>query len=185
MSKGLQGYIKLYRSMLDWEWYDDVNTKVVFLHLLLTASFTDTSWHGIDVRRGQVITSLDSIASAVGLTKSQVRTALKHLKSTDEITDLRTQNFRLITLNNFNKYQSSGTPGSTPGSTPDDRPETDQSHSGSTPVSDHSHHRKNVKNDNNYKNYNNGNKKRAAEPPKDTNSTFDVYELMELGWFKE
>ena len=28
------GYIKLYRSLLNWEWYDDINTKTVFLHLL-------------------------------------------------------------------------------------------------------------------------------------------------------
>lgn len=45
------GFIKLYRSLLKWEWYDDVNTKVVFLHLLLTVSIEDSKWHGITVRR--------------------------------------------------------------------------------------------------------------------------------------
>ena len=32
------GYIKLYRSLLDWEWYDDTVTKCLFLHLLLTVN---------------------------------------------------------------------------------------------------------------------------------------------------
>ena len=41
------GYIKLYRSLLSWEWYDDINTKTVFLHLLLTVSIEESKWHGI------------------------------------------------------------------------------------------------------------------------------------------
>ena len=35
------GFIKLYRSMLQWEWYDDVNVKVLFLHLLLKANYEE------------------------------------------------------------------------------------------------------------------------------------------------
>jgi hypothetical protein len=33
------GYIKLYRSLLKWEWYDDSNVFRVFMHLLLTANY--------------------------------------------------------------------------------------------------------------------------------------------------
>lgn len=38
------GYIKLYRSLLDWEWYDDTVTKCLFLHLLLTVNAYDEDW---------------------------------------------------------------------------------------------------------------------------------------------
>lgn len=51
------GYIKIWRSLLDWEWYDDANTLRVFLHLLLTANHEDGEWHGMIIRRGQVVTS--------------------------------------------------------------------------------------------------------------------------------
>jgi hypothetical protein len=31
------GFVRIYRSLLNWEWYDDANTMRVFLHLILTA----------------------------------------------------------------------------------------------------------------------------------------------------
>ena len=48
-------YIKLFRKMLNWEWYTDVNTKVLFLHCLLKANWKDGSWHGHKYKRGQFI----------------------------------------------------------------------------------------------------------------------------------
>lgn len=36
-----EGFIKLYRKMLEWGWYDDGPTKDVFIHLLLIASYED------------------------------------------------------------------------------------------------------------------------------------------------
>ena len=41
------GYIQLYRSILDWEWYHDMTTKSVFLHLLLTANYEPQKWRGM------------------------------------------------------------------------------------------------------------------------------------------
>ena len=57
------GYIKLYRSLLNWEWYDDINTKTVFLHLLLTVSIAESQWHGITVPRGSRVSSYAVLAS--------------------------------------------------------------------------------------------------------------------------
>ena len=42
----MEGWIKLHRQILDWEWYDDINVKVLFLHLLLTANYEDKKWQG-------------------------------------------------------------------------------------------------------------------------------------------
>ena len=46
-----QGYIYLHRSLLDWEWYQDINTKTVFLHLLLTVNYQPKKWQGITIER--------------------------------------------------------------------------------------------------------------------------------------
>lgn len=105
METPLNGYIKLYRSMLDWGWYDDTNTKVVFLHLLLTANFKDTEWHGIQLKRGDVVTSIPSLAAALKLSEQNVRTALKHLKLTGEVTDRIHSKFRIISIKNYSQYQ--------------------------------------------------------------------------------
>lgn len=101
----LNGFIIIRRKMLMWEWYTDTNVKVVFLHLLLTASYKDTRWKGETVLRGQVITSLDHLAAETGLTVQKVRTALNKLESTGEITKQSTNHFTKITVCNYEKYQ--------------------------------------------------------------------------------
>lgn len=102
----LNGYIKLYRQMLDWGWYDDTNTKVVFIHLLLIANFTDREWHGITIPRGSVATSIRKISTELKLSEQSVRTALEHLKSTGEITSKGYSKFTMISIKNYDLYQS-------------------------------------------------------------------------------
>ena len=98
-------FVKLYKKMLEWEWYDDINTKVVFLHCLLKANWKSTSWHGISLEAGQFVTSLQNLADETHLTIQQVRTALLHLQSTGEITSKQQPKCRVITVNNWNEYQ--------------------------------------------------------------------------------
>ncbi len=109
MGTPLNGYIKLYRKMLEWGWYDDTNTKVVFLHLLLTANYKDTEWHGIPLKRGDVVTSIHQLATDLKLSDQNVRTALSHLKLTDEITSKPHKKFSIISIKNYNQYQEDNT----------------------------------------------------------------------------
>ena len=90
-------FIKIYRKMLSWEWYTDVNTKTLFLHCLLKANWKDGSWHGYTYKRGQFITSLTTLARETGLTVKQVRTALKHLERTGEVASWHDSKIRIIT----------------------------------------------------------------------------------------
>lgn len=99
------GFIKLYKKMLKWEWYDDNNTKIVFLHCLLRANWESGSWHGISYEAGQFITSLPNLANETHLTVQNVRTALSHLKSTGELTDNQQGSFRVITVVKWSEYQ--------------------------------------------------------------------------------
>lgn len=107
-------FIKLYKKMLDWEWYDDTNTFRLFLHCLLRANWKAGSWHGISYEPGQFITSLPSLATETHLTVQQVRTALEHLKSTGEITDKRQANCRVVTVVKWNEYQCDNRPSNIP-----------------------------------------------------------------------
>lgn len=99
------GWVKLHRKMLEWEWYDDPNTKVVFLHLLLTANFTKTSYKGIELHPGQTIIGRKALAEKLGLSEQNIRTALKRLKSTNEITIEVTNKFSVVTVVNWASYQ--------------------------------------------------------------------------------
>lgn len=101
------GYIKLWRAMLTWEWYDDIPTKVVYIHFLLTANIDDVEWHGATIRRGSLASSYSKIAQATGLTVQQTRTAIDHLVSTGEVTKCSTPKFTVFTLINYDKFQTS------------------------------------------------------------------------------
>jgi len=81
----MQGWIRLHRELLEWEWYSDANVSRLFIHCLLKANHKEGSWKGIKIKRGQFITSLDRLSCEISLSKSQLRTALKKLKSTREI----------------------------------------------------------------------------------------------------
>ena len=99
------GYIKLYRSLLNWEWYDDINTKTVFLHLLLTVNIAKRQWHGITVPCGSRVSSYAVLAKETRLTERQVRTAISHLETTGELTRYKYPNFTVFAINNYDKYQ--------------------------------------------------------------------------------
>lgn len=101
----MEGWIKIHRKLIEWEWYNDINTKVVFLHLLLTANHKEKKWQGHTILRGQKLTSLEHLSKEVGLSIQQTRTALNKLKSTNEITIKSTNKYTLITIEKYSDYQ--------------------------------------------------------------------------------
>ena len=100
------GFIKLNRKIIDWEWYDDINTKTLFIHILLMANFEDKKWHGETVKRGSFLTSYQTLATQTGLTMQQVRTSIKKLLSTNDITKVTSNKNTVIIVPNYNLYQA-------------------------------------------------------------------------------
>jgi hypothetical protein len=101
-------YLKVFRKMVFWEWYTDVNTTKLFLHCLLMANWKPGRWKGISYKRGQFFTSISGLAHETGLTVKEVRTALEHLESTNEVASKTTNRYTLITVLSFDKYQGEG-----------------------------------------------------------------------------
>lgn len=108
-----RGYIRLFRALKDWEWFTDINTCHLFIYCLLRANHKDTDWRGITIQRGSFITSLENLSIETGLTKQQVRTALKKLELTQEITRSKGGQYTQITINNWSLYQDSNTQNNT------------------------------------------------------------------------
>lgn len=113
----MNGYIKLSRKMMEWEWWHDDNTLRLWLTILFLANWEDKEWHGEKIPRGSFWTSIESLSKKSGLTPRQVRTALKHLedsnqvtskvtdKLTNKVTNKVTNHGRLITVVNYGVYQ--------------------------------------------------------------------------------
>ena len=103
MSDG--GYIKLHRKLLDWEWYTDLPTKTLFIHLLLKANWISKNYKGMEIANGEVVTSIRELSLETGLSEQQIRTALGKLKSTHEITSRATNKNTLIMIEKWGIYQ--------------------------------------------------------------------------------
>lgn len=99
-------YIKINRKILEWEWYQDINTKVLFFHMLLKANWKEGKFQGTTVPRGSFISSINKLATETNLTEREIRTAISHLKSTGEVTSKATNKFTVFTVFNYDSYQS-------------------------------------------------------------------------------
>lgn len=104
--ENLNGFIKIHRKLLKWEWYSDLNVRVLFFHCLLKANHKSEKWQGIEIKAGQFVTSYEHLAKECGLSTQQTRTALNKLKLTGEITNKTTSRYSIITVNNWNLYQA-------------------------------------------------------------------------------
>lgn len=106
-------FIKLDRNIRQWRWYQNANTFRVFIHCLLSANVAPREFEGATIKRGEFATSYDKIANTLNLTNQQVRTAIKHLKSTGEITTRIYSKYQVISIVNYAYYQDKST-GKTP-----------------------------------------------------------------------
>ena len=101
----MSGWIKLHRKITDWEGWDDHNTTRLFIYLITKANHRDKSWRGIEIKRGQFISSLDKLVKETGISSQRIRTALKRLKATNEITSESTSQYTKYIVNNYDLYQ--------------------------------------------------------------------------------
>ncbi len=100
-----EGWVKIHRRLIEWEWFGDINTCHLFLYLVLKANHKDKSWQGIDIKRGQLVTSFQSLSEAMPLSIRQIRTSLDKLKSTGEVTSKATNKFTILTIEKYSEYQ--------------------------------------------------------------------------------
>ena len=99
------GFIKIDRKILEWEWYKDEHTKNFFFHCLFKANWKEGIFKGMTIERGQFVASLPVLSDELSLTVNEIRTAIKHLKSTGEITVKVNQKFSVFTVVNYDLYQ--------------------------------------------------------------------------------
>ena len=104
----MEGWIKLSMTIFEWEWfYDDIMLRG-WIYLLLKANHKDGSWHGLEVKRGQLVTSLSTMARDMRISMQQARRILSTLKQTYEIACEATSHFTLISICKYEFYQSEG-----------------------------------------------------------------------------
>lgn len=101
----MEGWISLHRKFLSWEWYDDNNTKSLFIHCLLKANHSNKIWRGIEIKRGQFFTSINHLSTELKLSIKQIRLSIKKLEKTGEIQIKGASKGTMITVCKYDSYQ--------------------------------------------------------------------------------
>jgi DNA-binding transcriptional MerR regulator len=101
----MSGWIKIHRKFLEWEWFNKSEAVHLFMYMLLKANHKDGKWQGIEVKRGQFISSLGNISNATGISVQTIRTILKKLEKTNEIEIKSTSQFTIVTISKYDCYQ--------------------------------------------------------------------------------
>ena len=122
----MSGFVKIHRKITKWEWYEDINCRLVFLHLILKANHEAKPWRGQIINRGEIVCSMEGLAKEVGISVQNVKTALKKLKKsnqqrTPELTSRSTNKYTILTICNYDSYQSRDN-----ATSPTDQPTTNQ-----------------------------------------------------------
>ena len=105
-ANSMETWVKLYRKFDEWEWFTDSDMVKMFILLLIRANFEEKNWRGITIGRGQFVTSFAGLSETANMTMQKTRTCIDKLKSTKEITCRATNRFTIITLCNYDNYQS-------------------------------------------------------------------------------
>ena len=108
----MDGWVKLHRCILDKAIWTTSNPeqKVILVTILCLANHEEKQWHWkgkkFICKPGQFITSSISLASKSGCSRQNVRTALTKFQNYDFLTYESTKTGILITVVNWDKYQS-------------------------------------------------------------------------------
>lgn len=104
----MQGYVKLHRALLGWEWFDSPKHLAIFIYCLLRANHKDGKWRGQLISAGSFVTSYEIIAKSTNLTSKQVRSVLKDLQGTQELAKQSSRKGSIISITNWQNYQCEG-----------------------------------------------------------------------------
>lgn len=146
------GYVKIFRTFIDWEWFQKPEMVQLWLYLLLKANYQDAKLQGKTIKRGQLFTNLAKIAAETGLSTQTIRTCLNRLKSTGEITTESTSKGTLINIENWDKYQIEIDDSNTESNEQINKPLTNDQQTANKRLTNASYYKKKEKNEKNEKN---------------------------------
>lgn len=102
------GYIKLHRKLIDWQWWGHPAETLIFIYFLCIASYTPVVIDGHKYPAGTVEITLSQLEREFKcFSRQNIRTALTHLETSNEIRKKSTHQKSLITIVKWRKYQLS------------------------------------------------------------------------------
>ena len=107
------GWVKLHRKLMDKGYYKKSEIVHLWVHILFKANHKPNEFYwnkeNIKVGRGQFITGRKALSEETGINESSIERILKMLENEQQIEQQKTTKFRLITVKNWDFYQTSET----------------------------------------------------------------------------
>ena len=101
-----EGYVKLYRSILEsGVWADEWLLKL-WIWCLLRANYAARPWKEMVIERGQFVTGRDSAAEALGVHPSRIYRGLAALERMGNISLESNNKNTIVTVVNYESYQN-------------------------------------------------------------------------------
>lgn len=100
-----KGFMILPREIRRWSWYRNSKMVHMLVHLMLEAQYQDSSYMGIEIKRGQLVTGRKQLAVETGMSEREVRTCLERLQNDQQISIKTTNRFSIITVCNYDSWQ--------------------------------------------------------------------------------
>lgn len=110
----MNGFVQVERRILKECFYKDIPCKVLYLHLVLIAAYTDFEFAGHPLHSGQIWTSVRRLADETGLSVKEVRGGLDRLQRAHEIKVEGHRDGSLITLEKSMLFSQIQKPKGTP-----------------------------------------------------------------------
>ena len=99
------GWLKMYRSIVDWEWFKEHDMTCFFIWCLCNANVQDRMWRGYMVKAGQLIVSRSTVCRELGISERRYRTIIARLSKSGEIVCEPRGLFTVISIVNWDTYQ--------------------------------------------------------------------------------
>ena len=104
------GWIKLYRKIQGKGYYKKSKYVHLWVHLLLKANHKENEFMWNDkmtiIKQGQLLTGRKQLSDETGINESSIERILKMLENEQQIEQQKTTKFRIITIKNWENYQS-------------------------------------------------------------------------------
>ena len=98
----VEPYIKICTNLIrEWHWFNNPNVFNLYIHCRILLNHNATTWQGIEIPKNSFITSYENLSLKTGMSISKIRTALKNLMETQDITCKSTNRNTIITVVNF------------------------------------------------------------------------------------
>ena len=104
----MEGWIKIHRSIEEWEWASNPLMYYFWVRLLVKVNYEDKEWQGEIVKRGSMVTSLSKLAAEFHLSVKQVRVFLDRLKKGKQVDIITARKWTKIIICKYDDYQVLG-----------------------------------------------------------------------------